>query len=173
MFGKCSYEVMSRVLWPGIGAGDTSPCWWWGQVTLWRCSLFHPTPQGTAISSGNCKFLPSPKWVARSLSLLMKFVKLPLKPLSRGAAHPGAQKVPHPVSRGRQEARGNYLFLFLPHPSPCMLGREWMDWHHSPQAQLLQSLAEGWEQWPWLGILSASALVPAAAILVPSLGIWT
>lgn len=126
MFGKCSYEVMSRVLWPGIGAGDTSPCWWWGQVTLWMCSLFHPTPQGTAISSGNCKFLPSPKWVARSLSLLMKFVKLPLKPLSRGAAHPGAQKVPHPVSRGRQEARGNYLFLFLPHPLSMYAG-EGMD----------------------------------------------
>lgn len=116
MFGKCSWEVMSRVHWPGICAGDTSPHWWRGQAALWRCNLFHLTPQGTAISFGSCIFLPSPKWLARSLSLPMNFSKLSLKPLSRGAAPPGALRVPHSMGnlRGRQEVRGNYLFLTLP-----------------------------------------------------------
>lgn len=159
----------------GLGyVQETLSCWWWGQAALWRCNLFHLTPQWTSGGFGSCIFLPSPKWVARSLSLLMNCLKLPLKPLSRGAAPPGTLRLP-PHFGGRQEMRGNYLSLS---PSPprqvCwgLMGRAWMVWHQSPQAQLLQSLAQGWEQWPWLEIQTGWALVPAAAILVPSLGIW-
>lgn len=88
---------------------------WQGQAALWRCRVFHPTPQWASIRFGSWVCLLSPKWVARSLSLLVNFLKLPFKPLSRGAAPPDVLRGPHPILRGRQEVRGNYLFLFLPH----------------------------------------------------------
>lgn len=126
-YWSCLESVLGRWC-PGcFGLGyvqEMLSCWWWGQAALWRRNLFHLTPQWASVSFGSCIFLPSPKWVARSLSLLMNCLKLPLKPLSRGAAPPGALRGPHPIL-GEDKKWEEIIYLFLPHHLSKCAGDSW------------------------------------------------